>query len=192
MILNLDRLIRRETSPLEAAALATGSLQALQRCAADLHRLAEVLHPQALEQSGFGAAAEGYARAVMQRTGVEIQVNLPASPPERLPAPVEIALFRVLEEGLSNVHHHSRAARADVTLQRKRNCMVLTIRDYGRGISSAAMRQFRQPGAGAHLGLVSLRERIMELGGELTVEAGKPGTILCARVPISRRAAQRD
>src|ERR1700722_7915828 len=53
VILNLDRLTRPETGPVDAAALATGSLQALQRCTADLHRLAEVLHPQALEQSGF-------------------------------------------------------------------------------------------------------------------------------------------
>jgi two-component system NarL family sensor kinase len=192
VILNLDRLTRPETGPVDAAALATGSLQALQRCTADLHRLAEVLHPQALEQSGFAAAAEGYARAVMQRTGIAIQVNLPATPPERLPGAVETALFRVLEEGLSNVHHHSRAAKAEVTLQREKNLVVLAIRDYGRGMSAAAVRKFRGPGAAAHLGLVSLRERIMELGGELTMEAGKPGTVLRACVPISRGGTQRD
>lgn len=188
--LNLDLLARRETPEEKVAELAAESLQLVRRCAAETHRLAELLRPQALDPFGFAAVAERYARRFTQTTGIEVRLTLPAVAAHRLPAAVEMALFRVLEEGLSNVYRHSRTAKVDVTLQQRSDHVVLTIRDYGAGMSATATGQFRRPSPGASLGLMGLRERILELGGELTVKAQKPGTLLRVRVPISRASAE--
>jgi len=184
--LNLDRMTRPETTPEQAADLAAQSLKTLQRGIVETQSLAGLLHPQALDKAGFGAAATGYADAFTRRTGITVDLKLPPRP-KRFSSDAEMALFRVLEEALSNVYRHSRASKVDVVLEQHANRVILTVRDYGRSMTDEQLRLFREPNGDIHLGLASLRERVAELGGQLTVKAENPGTRLRASLPISHR-----
>jgi signal transduction histidine kinase len=118
-----------------------------------------------------------------QRSGLKVSLH---SPEElgRLPDAVEVSLFRVLQEGLTNVHRHSRASKADVQLIREPEHLVLQVTDNGRGIPPEMLSRFHETGVGMGVGLTGMRERVRELGGNLELNSSTSGTILRVRVPI--------
>ncbi len=107
----------------------------------------------------------------------------------RLPAEVEIGLFRVLQEGLTNVHRHSGASAADVLIRQETGQIILEINDNGRGIGPETLSRFDSTGAGMGVGLSGMRERVRELGGRLKVEADSQGTALQIVIPLAPECA---
>ena len=96
----------------------------------------------------------------------------------------EVALFRVLQESLTNVHRHSGASDAIVYFKREAETVVLEIRDFGKGISAERLRLLRRVSAEAGVGLAGMRERLHELNGHLEIESDGHGTSLRATVPL--------
>jgi signal transduction histidine kinase len=92
----------------------------------------------------------------------------------------------VLQECLTNVHRHSGSDKVDVSLMEAGNQIVLRVRDYGRGVSPENMSLFREIGTGAGVGLGGMRQRIRELGGQLTIESDGNGTTVVASIPLER------
>jgi signal transduction histidine kinase len=101
----------------------------------------------------------------------------------RLPPPLELALFRVLQESLTNVHRHSKSRKADVSVKLSATEVVLRIRDYGRGIPPDVLDLFRSQRAHGGVGLAGMRERIHELGGRLEMDSDGNGTQVVATMP---------
>ncbi len=98
---------------------------------------------------------------------------------------VEMALFRILQESLTNVYRHSGSKTADVRLDLA-NCRVtMTVKDSGGGMSATALAQFQRTGRSTGVGLVGMRERLKEFGGELHISSGTEGTIVKAVVPLT-------
>lgn len=161
------------------------------RTVAEIRRMLADLRPSVLEDFGLeqalrahaaGLAAEGLA---VTFTGTVRSL--------RLPDDVEIALFRVAQEALTNIQKHATVPRADLRLLRNGNQLVLEIRDHGRGFDVATAGA--SGGPGEHLGLLSMSERIAQVAGtlDITSESGA-GTLVRAVVPITRtpeRASQR-
>jgi two-component system, NarL family, sensor kinase len=146
-----------------------------------------LLHPPLLDEVGFPSAAEWYIEGFAKRSGINVTLDL-ATAGERLPMTIEIALFRVLQESLKNVHRHSAAERASVSFQREAVTAILEIRDFGRGIPAERLARLREVRAETGVGLAGMRERLNELKGKLEIESDSRGTRLRAMIPLPTTA----
>jgi signal transduction histidine kinase len=103
---------------------------------------------------------------------------------ERLPHAIEVALFRVLQESLTNVHRHSGTSQVDVCFRRDAQAVVLEVRDYGRGMPEELLNCMGPTRRDSGVGLAGMSERLNELKGGLEIEAADPGTRLRVIVPL--------
>jgi signal transduction histidine kinase len=153
--------------------------QALQ----EIRTTSYLLHPPLLDEVGFTCAAQWYIEGFALRSGITVRMDF-APEIERLPRNMEIALFRVLQESLTNVHRHSGTSEADVRFRREPHAVTLEIRDYGRGIPKELLGRLGLPVKDSGVGLAGMRERMNELKGGLEIEPIDPGTRLRAIVPL--------
>jgi signal transduction histidine kinase len=145
-----------------------------------------LLHPPLLDETGFASAARWYVEGFAKRSGIQTSLDVPENL-GRLSEAVELALFRVLQESLTNVHRHSKSPRADVSLRLSTEQVVLRVRDYGKGIPPEVLDRFQQNRTHGGVGLTGMRERIHELGGKLEMNSDGGGTRVLAVVPRSER-----
>lgn len=153
------------------------------RCIADTRTLSHLLHPPLLDEAGFVSAAKWYVEGFGQRSGIATTLDLP-SHPHRLPRRTETALFRIMQEALTNVHRHSGSRNVEVRVAADAARVVLTVRDYGTGVPREILDRFWKTG-NVGVGLAGIRERLKELGGTLQIESGLDGTLLTATIPVS-------
>jgi signal transduction histidine kinase len=139
-----------------------------------------LLHPPLLDESGFAAAASWYVDGFNKRSPIQVRLQLPER--VRLPGSVEIVLFRVLQESLTNITKHAGSATVDVLLQVEQNVISLSVRDYGKGISPDRLAKMNSSGSDVGVGIAGMRERLKELGGRLVIESDSTGTLLKASV----------
>jgi two-component system, NarL family, sensor kinase len=132
---------------------------------------------------GFACAAEWYIEGFAKRSGINVKANI-ANSRERLPKKVEIALFRVLQESLTNVHRHSGTSDASIRFQHETEAVILEIRDFGKGIPEERLRLLHGVSAETGVGLAGIRERLHELNGKLEIESDGCGTNMRATVPL--------
>jgi signal transduction histidine kinase len=149
----------------------------------EIRTMSYLLHPPLLDEVGFACAAEWYIEGFAKRSGINVRAEI-ANSRERLPKRMEIALFRVLQESLTNVHRHSKASDASVYFQHRPETVVLEIRDFGRGIPLERLHLLRGVSPEAGVGLAGMRERLHELAGELEIESDDHGTSVRAVVPV--------
>jgi signal transduction histidine kinase len=149
----------------------------------EIRTMSYLLHPPLLDEVGFACAAEWYIEGFAKRSGVNVSMDI-APTPERMPMNIEIALFRVLQESLTNVHRHSGASEVSVRFQRLPDKIILEIKDRGRGIPAERLDRLRQNSAETGVGLAGMRERLHELDGKLEIESDSRGTSLRAIVPL--------
>jgi signal transduction histidine kinase len=159
----------------------TESLDLIDRSLREIRTISHLLHPTGLEEAGFSVAARWYAEGFASRSGIQLKVDV-ADIPERLPREVEITLFRVLQEALTNIHRHSGSHVAEITFRSEGQNLVLAVRDFGNGIGPETLERFRAAGASG-VGLAGMRERIREVDGTLEIESNADGTCLRAILP---------
>ena len=187
--LNLGQLQRRDSShnpqnqPLWAE-----TIDLTDSAIGEVRTISHLLHPPLLDELGFHSAARWYTDGFAKRSNITVDLRL-AEMSERLPREVELALFRVLQESLTNVHRHSKAGRVHIDVQSSDHSVVLVVSDDGCGLTSESLRLFRQGSAGG-IGLGGMRERISELGGSLEVQSGPAGTEIRATLPTHKPATQ--
>jgi two-component system NarL family sensor kinase len=157
----------------------------------EIRTMSYLLHPPLLDEAGFRCAAEWYVEGFAKRSGINVSLTL-ATDRERLPITMEIALFRVLQESLTNVHRHSGASQVSVCFQRHSATAILEVRDFGHGIPADRLARLRGTSAQTGVGLAGMRERLNELNGNLEIESDSHGTSLRAIVPLptTARSAQ--
>lgn len=157
-------------------------LEIVDKSISETRTISHLLHPPMLDEAGLKSAVNWYVEGFAQRSGVKASVDLPADV-GRLPSPVELAIFRVIQEALTNIHRHASASRAEIKLTRSNREIKLSIRDSGRGISPGTLELF-QNDALSGVGLAGMRERIRELGGRLEIESDSTGTLIQAAAPL--------
>jgi PAS domain S-box-containing protein len=133
-----------------------------------LHRLAADLRPASLDHLGLDAALRQYTRAAAAKFGLTVHFGARGFSSERLPAVVETALYRVVQEAMTNAVRHARATRVDVLAERRGERVMVMVEDNGVGFEAEHIQR------GEHIGLLGMRERAEALGGTLTVESA-PG-----------------
>jgi signal transduction histidine kinase len=141
-----------------------------------------LLHPPLLEELGLVFAAKWLIEGYTKRTGVDVSLEIPAQS-ERLPRQIELALFRILQEALTNIHIHSKSKRAEVAIQINPHEVMLLVRDFGKGISAETIANLEVNGALAGVGLAGMRERVKELGGKLKIRSDGTGTEITVNMP---------
>ncbi|HEY2121857.1 MAG TPA: sensor histidine kinase [Candidatus Acidoferrum sp.] len=154
------------------------SINLLDRCMVEVRTMSYLLHPPLLEEIGLASAIPWLVDGFMHRSGVQVDLKMPEHL-ERLLQPVELALFRVLQESLTNIHRHSESKVAEVSLRILDNRALLSVKDRGKGFASDDGHA-----ASVGVGIAGMRERIRELGGELRVNSGSGGTTVEASIPL--------
>jgi PAS domain S-box-containing protein len=151
----------------------------------EIRDLSHLLHPPDLDTLGLISAIRWFVAKFVERTGIQVAVDVPHSD-LHVSDDVDIALFRVMQEALTNVHRHSGSATAQVRLEIRRNEVVMTIADQGCGIAPAILRGRERSAAKVGIGLAGMEERIRQLGGRLKIDSGGHGTTITISVPIAR------
>jgi len=157
-------------------------LKLLDQAMTETRTISHLLHPPLLDETGFASAAKWYVEGFATRSGIQTSLDM-TEDLGRLSPPLELALFRVLQESLTNVHRHSKSRKADVSVKLSEAQVVLRIRDYGQGIPRDVLDRFRSKRAHGGVGLAGMRERIHELGGELEMDSDSNGTQVVATMP---------
>jgi PAS domain S-box-containing protein len=140
-----------------------------------------LLHPLLLEEAGLGSALRWYASGFAERSGIKVNAVI-ASDFGRLPKETEIALFRIVQEALTNVHRHSKSHSATIRLVRADGKVRMEVKDRGVGMARpSAATGWNSP---LGIGIAGMRERVKQLGGIFEIK-GKPkrGTAVCVELP---------
>ncbi len=144
-------------------------------------RIAHNLRPSDLDELGLADACRNFCKEIQARTNLSVKCNI-APLGQRLPSAVELNLFRIVQEALTNIEKHARAKMARLRLSFRGDSVVLRIQDDGRGF--VAHRLKSRKGKWRGIGLTHMRERALSLGGECEVlSAPKKGTIITVRIP---------
>jgi signal transduction histidine kinase len=164
------------------------SLQTVEQCTAEARTISYLLHPPLLDEVGFSSAAQWYVEGFAQRSGIRTKLELP---PElnRLPALVELTLFRILQESLTNVHRHSGSLAVEIQLKVDARNVTLAVTDFGKGIPTESLKKFNENGTNVGVGLSGMRERLADLDGELNIRSDSRGTTVSARIPVRATGA---
>ena len=167
--------------PRTERALAESALLA-DRCAREIRTLSYLLHPPLLKEVGLPAAVRWCAEGFARRSGIAVDVDLPEDF-GRLPMDVENALFRIVQECLTNVQRHSGSPTASIQLAREDGRIALEVRDEGRGMPEEVVSPSDPVGA-LGVGLLGMRERVRQLGGELRIESSPRGALVQVEIQV--------
>jgi PAS domain S-box-containing protein len=159
----------------------------VQHLTQEIRTTSYLLHPPLLDESGLSSALNWYVQGLRERSGLEIDLRI-AGDFGRLPADMELVIFRLVQESLTNVHRHSRSKTAFIRVARKADKVFVEVHDQGNGMSAERLAEIQSQGAG--LGIRGMRERLRHFNGELLVESNGTGTKISAtlrsQVPPSK------
>jgi PAS domain S-box-containing protein len=182
--INLDRLSASDNCN---AALAFESAGIVDKCLTETRTISYLLHPPMLDEAGFDSAARWYVDGFSRRSGIKVNLNFPPKL-GRMHRDVEVALFRAVQESLTNIHRHSGGSMVDIYLSVDTKQLRLEIKDNGRGIPQKRLRTLIESAAEAGVGLAGMRERMRELGGSLEIRSDRAGTTVLITIPVGRTA----
>lgn len=163
-------------------------LKLLDDSISETRTISHLLHPPLLDEAGLKSAFRWFVEGFAKRSGIKVNLQI-LDEGERFDDTTELVLFRSLQESLTNVHRHSGAKRADVSLSTGGEEIILNVKDDGRGIPSEILQNFKDSGAGG-VGLAGMRERVREIGGHLEIHSNSVGTEVVVRVPVRQRLSR--
>jgi PAS domain S-box-containing protein len=151
----------------------------------EIRTLSYLLHPPLLDELGLSSAVKWYAEGFERRTGIRIEVDI-ASDFLRLPPDVEVTLFRVIQESLTNVHRYSGSQKAYVRVKSTSNAIEVQIGDFGKGMHREMLNSTTETVAPLGVGIQGMTERMRQLGGKLKITSQvNQGTLVTATLPRS-------
>lgn len=140
-----------------------------------------LLHPPLLDESGLSQAIHWYMQGLKERTELDIELSVPEDF-GRLPADLELTIFRIVQEGLTNIHRHSGSKTATISLSRSADSVLLKIEDHGKGISSEKLAALRAQRTG--VGITGMRERVRHLKGVMDIQSNGTGATISVTFPV--------
>jgi two-component system, NarL family, sensor kinase len=157
----------------------------LDQSSSEIRTLSYLLHPPLLDERGLAAAVRWFTDGFSQRSRIQVKLKVPTELP-RLPQEVEIALFRIVQEGLTNIHRHSGSSTATIRLTVNQNHVQLEVQDAGKGLPRS-----RTDGHvdAMGVGITGMRERVKQLGGQMKIESSPRGTTVSVTLPLTRVAS---
>jgi signal transduction histidine kinase len=175
--------ILKQTSVSSARRSAAEASKLVERAIQQIRSISHLLHPPLLDDVGLLSAIKWYLDGLQDRSGLIISLDVQPPDFRRLAPDLETAIFRIIQEALTNVFRHSGARKARVHVTEKDNQLTVAIRDDGKGVEEATA-QLRPGSIG--IGIGGMRQRAKELGGELRVTNANPGTLVELTLPLER------
>ncbi|MFY9912952.1 MAG: PAS domain-containing sensor histidine kinase [Candidatus Sulfotelmatobacter sp.] len=145
-----------------------------------VRNMSYLLHPPLLDESGLLPALHWYFQGLQSRGQLRITFDYKPTVFPRLPRDVETAVFRVIQESLTNVYRHSESQDARIELVQDHDTVVVRVRDFGKGIPENKIGISALVG----VGISGMRERVKQLNGELRISRAEPGTLVTATIPL--------
>ncbi|HTU34169.1 MAG TPA: PAS domain S-box protein [Candidatus Acidoferrum sp.] len=130
-------------------------------------------HPPLLDENGLSSALPWYVEGLAQRSGLHVELKVPENF-KRLPHEMELVIFRLVQEALTNIHRHSGSKTAAISLYREGDYICAEIQDRGKGISPERLAEIQLHGVG--VGILGMRERVRQFQGDLTIDSNPLGT----------------
>jgi signal transduction histidine kinase len=182
--MNMGQLAQQVRAELKPAAQEIQQL--VQQLTQELRTMSYLLHPPLLDEIGLSAALNWYVQGVTERSQIDIRLSI-AENLGRLPPEVELILFRLVQECLTNVHRHSGSKSATIQVARGDNHVSLEVQDQGQGISPQRLVEIQTHASG--VGIQGMRERVRQFHGEMTIESDNTGTRIFAVLPLQASKA---
>jgi len=145
-----------------------------------------LLHPPTLDESGLSSALRWYTDGLAERSGLNIDLNIPDDL-ERLDPELELTIFRLVQECLTNIHRHSGSKTAAIRIACEPDKIYVEVQDHGKGMSQERFAEVQSQGVG--VGIRGMRERVRQSHGELTIDSNALGTKVTAIFPAKTPAA---
>ena len=180
---DLDRLTK-------ATAAVVDSENLVQEMIKEVRTISHLLHPPLLDEAGLPSALRWYVDGFSQRSKIAVNLDCPTDF-GRLPRDVETAVFRLVQECLTNIHRHSGSDTATIHVLHDAEEVILTVEDKGKGIPEQKLDEMSLPGT-AGVGITGMRERVLQLGGTLAIDSDRSGTRIAAHIPIPGIDAGKD
>jgi PAS domain S-box-containing protein len=178
MVLDKMLLQKGGAQPPEEAWAQASSI--IDRAIQQVRTMSHLLHPPLLDEVGLLSALAWYTDGLTKRSGIETSLDVHPRDFPRLTSELETAIFRIVQEALTNVFRHSEAHRAWITLTRKNGMIGVAVRDDGKGIGKKIV-ELRPDSVG--VGIAGMKQRAKELGGELKLSNLEPGTLVEIEIP---------
>jgi signal transduction histidine kinase len=147
----------------------------------EIRTLSYLLHPPMLDECGLNTAIRSYVSGINQRNGLHVEVEIPQGIC-RLSEEAELAIFRIVQASLTNVHLHSGASKAKARIEQNLDGVIVVVSDKGRGIPEGVLDHTSRTRT-VGIGITGIRERVKQLGGRLEIETGRKGTKVKATIP---------
>lgn len=178
---NIAEAIKRNPALKHELAAVEDGQNLVQMLSKEIRTTSYLLHPPLLDESGLSGAIRWYMEGLTERSGLEIEFTIPENF-GRLPTEMEVALFRIVQECLTNIHRHSGSKTATVLFSRRPDSVCLEILDEGRGMLAGVRAQR------AGVGITGMRERVRHLGGVMDIQSSRAGTKISVVLPVSATA----
>jgi PAS domain S-box-containing protein len=149
----------------------------------EIRTISHLLHPPLLDIAGLASALRWYVDGFSERSNIKVDVEIP-SDFGRLPDELEIAIFRIVQECLTNIHRHSGSTKATIRLHQEGNRLTVQVQDSGKGISPEKQHELIELGRGG-VGFAGMRERLRRLGGTLEIKSDGSGTMVSATLKVA-------
>ena len=181
----LDGILAKDSSPSMQQASVEAS-QLIDRAIQQVRTISHLLHPPLLDEVGLVSALRWFLEGLSERSGIHMVLDV--DPPDlgRLKSELETAIFRIVQEALTNMFRHSGARNGSVTMTQREGKIVVAVRDDGKGIDEQVI-QLRPESVGVGIG--GMRQRVTELGGTLRLANVNPGTLVEVVIPALRHDA---
>jgi PAS domain S-box-containing protein len=175
-----------------APELATAA-EMIQEIVQQLHReirtTSYLLHPPLLDESGLPSALHWYIGGLADRSDLDISLDI-SDEVGRLPRDMELTVFRLVQECLTNIHRHSGSKTASIRIIRKADTITVELKDRGKGMSSQKLAEIQARGSG--VGIRGMRERLRQFEGSLNIESDSSGTQIVATIPIPKTVPEEE
>ncbi len=182
--IDLERIQKLVLGGSRAEKLLGQTSRLVEQAIAEIRTVSYLLHPPILDTLGLEGALSWYAAGLSRRSNIQVKVRIQPSF-GRLSHELELAVFRIVQEALTNIHRHSGSPSAEISVS-KDSCLVeIQITDRGRGIPPEILKPAINTGAIVGVGIAGMRERVRQLGGHLEIDSGSSGTSIRATLPIS-------
>ena len=181
--MNLSTVLADINRLTKTTAALADSENLVQEMSKEVRTISHLLHPPLLDEAGLASALRWYVDGFSNRSKIEVHLDCP-NDFGRLPGVLETAIFRLVQECLTNIHRHSGSATAKIRLHHSDHEVVVKVEDQGKGIPTEKLDQLSSVGIPG-VGITGMRERVRQLGGTLEVNSGDKGTVVVAHLPIS-------
>ena len=180
--MNLAQIAQKAEKTAPQFAASVHDVQELvQQLHQEIRTTSYLLHPPLLDESGLASALSWYTDGLAERTALDVELKIPEDF-GRIPRDLELVVFRVVQECLTNIHRHSGASRAFIQIDRSQGFVALDVADNGHGMSGEKLKEIQSGGYG--LGLRGVRERVRLFHGEMRIESDPSGTRVLVKIPI--------